>query len=213
MGLDVGVKGNIRGAGQPTSNVDGLSTNLRGETLIALGSPGQTEWVRYGESYAVIQGTAVAPVVALPTTAAQVSIWNGEPDGGKSYSVDSLIAMVAVSASASSAIGFAAMMNQGRVALPSGSLLTPHGLSGRPYGGQGKVVLAATSLTDDAWMPVGNSVVGAASQIAMPVEVTVGGLYLVRPGHLFSIAVLANTASTITVKMGFRWHEVQTGVA
>lgn len=214
MALPVEITGGVRGTGQPPrlSGAAVPAINERGELLVALGLPTQAEVVRYGESYVSLQATAVAPVVALPTTTAQLSLWNGEPDGGKSYAIDSLICMCAVSASAATGIGFAGLINAGRVALPSGTLLTPRGLSGRPYGGQGKVILAAT-VTDDLWHPIGTSVVGPASQIALNVEQPVNGLYLLRPGHLFSLAVLANTASTITVKMGIRWHEVLLGAA
>ena len=37
--------------------------------------------------YVAGTATAVAPVAALPTTAAQFALWNGEPTGGKTYTI------------------------------------------------------------------------------------------------------------------------------
>lgn len=182
--------------------------NARGDVLTALALPERTEMVRHGESYGVIAATAVAPVVALPTTTAQLTLWNGEPDGGKSYIIDSLIGMVAVSAGAATGVGFAACIHKGRKAKPTSDLTTIFGLAGHPYSGKAVIDLAAT-VEDDVWHPVGNAVVGPASQVAMPFEVPVYGMYIVPPGGMFSMAVLANTVTTITVKQGLRWHETQ----
>lgn len=212
MALPVELVGRIRGMDQPgfAQNDRGpqpLDVNPRGDLAVVQALPSLAEVVRMGESYFVIQAAAVAPVVALPTTTAQVSLWNGEPDGGRCYVIDSVFATDVVSAGAATGIGLAALLNIGRVALPSGSLLTPKGLTGQGYRGAGKVVLAAT-VVDDTWAPLGSSVVGPASQIGLNLDVPVNGLYIVRPGHLFSLACLANTVTTITVKMGIRWHEV-----
>ncbi len=213
MAFPIEVAARIRDArSQGLAPNGNLSVNERGELVVVHGLPGQTEIVRTGESYFAFQATEVAPIVALPTTTAQLSLWNGEPDGGKSYAIDSLICTATVSAGAATGIGFAGLINPGRVALPSGSLLTPKGLSGQPYNGRGKAVLAAT-VVDDTWHPIGTSVVGPAGQIGLNVEQAVEGRYLLPPGHLFSLAVLANTVTTIRVKMGIRWHEKMLGVA
>lgn len=181
--------------------------NGRGDSIVALGLPPQAEIVRMGESYVVTQATAVAPVAALPTTTAQLTLWNGEPDTGRVYVIDSVFAIVVVSAAAASAIGIAAMLNAGKKTGPTGTL-TPKGLAGHPYRGKGTVSLAQ-AVTDDLWHPLGPSVVGPASQVGMMIDYPVKGLYLVPPGHMFSTAVLANTATTITVRQGIRWHEVR----
>lgn len=189
--------------GEGTPNING-----RGDSLVALALPPAAELVRHGESYGIIAASAVTPVVALPTTTAQLSLWNGEPDGGKSYVIDSLICMVAVSAGAATGVGFAGMLNKGRVTKPTSDLTSIFGLAGHNYSGKGVIDLAAT-VVDDGWHPIGNSVIGPASQIAMNVEVDVKGKYIIPPGGMFSMAILANTVTTITVKQGLRWHEVQ----
>jgi hypothetical protein len=208
MGLPVAIQNivrmvapNLYAAGEAQAHI-----NPRGDALVAFGLPAAAEIVRMGESYGVVQATAVAPVAALPTTTAQVSLWNGEADGGKSYVIDSLFCSVVVSAASATSIGFAGMINKGRVAAMVADL-TPFGLAGHNYAGKGRVDLAAT-VVDDGWHAIGNSITGAASQIGQTVDVPLNGLYIIPPGGAFSMAVLANTASTITVKMGLRWHEI-----
>lgn len=211
MGLDVSILKFVRkvapglyatGDGKP-------HVNSRGDALVALGLPPASELVRLGESYGVVQAAAVAPVVALPTTTAQVSLWNGESDGGKSYVIDSVFMTVVVSAGAATGIGLAGMLNKGRVSAMTADINSSiFGLAGHAYAGKGKVDLAAT-VVDDGWHPIGNSIVGPASQIGLNIDVEVYGKYIVPPGGAFSLAALANTVTTITVKMGCRWHEVQ----
>lgn len=219
MGLGLEILNLVRGGAAPsdlyTKGSGQPAINGRGDSLVALALPERAELVRHGESYGIIQATAVAPVVALPTTTAQLSIWNGEQAGGKSYVIDSLIGMVAVSAAAATGVGFAGMLNKGAVTKPTNDLApatAAFGLAGHPYAGKAVVDLAAT-VGDDGWHPIGNAVVGPASQVALPFEVPVYGLYIIPPGGMFSMAVLANTVTTITVKMGLRWHEVKLDLA
>lgn len=208
MGLGIDVLKFIRktapglygqGAAQPHANG-------RGDSLVALGMPGVAEVVRMRESYGAIAATAVAPVVALPTTTAQLSLWNGEQQGGKSYVIDSVFAHVVVSAGVATGVGIVGMINK-RAAAQMVADITPFGLAGHVYAGSGIVDVGAT-VVDDGWHPIGNSIIGPASQVAMNVDIPVNGLYIVPPGGAFSIAVVANTVTTITAKMGFRWHEM-----
>jgi hypothetical protein len=176
--------------------------------IVVNAMPTNAELVRLGDSWQAMQAAAVAPVVALPTTLAQLTLWNGEPAGGKVYLIDSIMTMVAVSAAAATGIGHAVLMNLGTKAAPTSAGLILTGLSGKAYGGNAIVAVGAT-VTDDKWAPFGNALDAPASQIAFTVDVPVNGLYIIRPGGMFSVACLANTVTTITVKTGIRWHEVQ----
>lgn len=209
MSLDALLRGRVRGIQENLPQQGDSVPRLGGggEWLVLQSLPPLAEIVRMGNSYAAIQAAAVAPVTVLPSTTAQVSLWNGEADNGKSYVIDSVFGLVVVSAAAATNLGFAAMLNTGKKVQPAGSTLVQRGLSGKAYGGKGAVVLAAT-VTDDGWVPLGPSVPGPASQIGMSFDYEVNGLYIVPPGGLFSMAALANTVTTITVRMGLRWHEV-----
>jgi len=194
---------------QPGGSTGALAINPRGDLLVAQGMSPLAEIVRMRNSYQVIASSAVAPVTALPTTAALMSLYNNEQDGGKIYIVDSIFATVVVSAGAATQLGMAAMLNIGPKTAPTPTALTIRGLAGQGSKSSAIIVAGASSLTDDSWQPVGNSVVGPASQICMNVDVPVNGLFIVPPKHYFHVSAIANTAATITVRCGFRWHEVQ----
>lgn len=185
-----------------------VDVTARHELLVVNGMPGVSEVVRYGHSYFAFEAVAVAPVVAVPTTTAQVALWNGESAGGYHYVIDSLFGVVVVSAAAATSLGFAIQNQVTRVsAAPAGSTITPVSLDGNAYSGRGKVVLAAT-VANEAWHVAEDAVVGPASQVAMTFGVRLNGLYPVPPGGIFSFSALANTAAAITVRIGVRWHEV-----
>src|ERR1035437_5316685 len=70
-----------------TAGGQNQQANPQGALLVASSLPLNTEVARLGNTYAAGGTTAVAPVAALPTTAAHFLLFNGEPqDGtGKSY--------------------------------------------------------------------------------------------------------------------------------
>lgn len=181
--------------------------NPRGDLLISAGMPGISDLVRMRQSYTAIAAAALAPVAALPTTTAQVTLWNGELENGKIYIIESVGFFTAVSAAAATAVGVVVCMNIGKKSAPT-SGITPKGLAGQVYRGTG-IVATSASITDDKWFPYGTSIVGPASQIGLVGEYPVDGLYIIPPGHMFSIAVIANTTTTITCRGFIRWHEVQ----
>ena len=181
--------------------------NPRGDLLVAAGMPGISDLVRMRQSYTAIAAAAIAPVIALPTTTAQVTLWNGELDSGKVYVIDSVGFYCAVSAAAATAAGVVICMNTGKKTAPTGAI-TPKGLAGQVYRGTALVATSA-AITDDKWFPYGTSIVGPASQIGLVGEYPVDGLYIVPPGHMISIAWIANTVTTITGRAFIRWHEVQ----
>jgi hypothetical protein len=123
--------------------------------------------------------------------------------------IDDIFATVVVSAAAATGISMAHMLNMGKKSAPTAAAIVPKGLSGRVYNGRAVLALAL-AVTDDLWVPAncqGNQAPGT-NQIGSVVSAPIDGRIIVPPGHLYSIAVLANTAATITVRMGLRWHEV-----
>lgn len=191
----------------PQGEPSPIVTNPRGDLAIAHGMPGVSDLVRMRNSYMAIVATAVAPITALPTTTAQMTLWNGEQENGKIYIIDTVGVFTTVSAGAATAIGLCGLMNIGKKVAPTGAL-TPRGLAGQAYRGTGLVAVGAT-VTDDKWTPIGTSNVGPASQIGQTMEWSLNGLYIVPPGHMFSLAAIANTGTTITCRCFMKWHEVQ----
>lgn len=214
MGLTAHVTGVVRSkvdsVAEDGHGADGaVAVNPRGELMIACGLPGVADIVRMRQSYFVIQATAVAPIVAVPTTTAQVTLFNGEGDGGRCYVIDSFGTYVHVSAGAANEVSTLVCMGTGRKAAPTSDLV-PRGLAGQRYRGAAIVDLAAT-VTNDTWT-TGQGAIGfaPASQLGMNNESRPAlGTWVIPPGHYFSVAAVSNTATTITVKNYIRWHEIQ----
>lgn len=190
---------------------DQIHINPRGDLIVTQALPEEAELVRLGDSYAVM-GAAVALVTAVPTTTAGLSLWNGEPANGKSYVIDSCGVMdVAVDATQTDQTAIVAMMNKTPVTAPTDAALTIVSLNGRSaYGGKART-LSLGSVTNDGWIPLGNSVAGAAAVAGSAWKVTdisVRGLYIVPPGGMFSIAGIKVAAAASGSRYFIRWHEV-----
>ena len=206
------ITGTVRGSAepqndQPTGEDCSLVLNPRGDLSAAFALPELADIVRLRQSAFVIAAAAVAPIVAMPTTTAQFTLWNGELDGGKTYVIDSIGFIVVASAAAATPVGMVVCMGTRRKTAPAADL-SPRGLTGQRYRGTGYVDLAAT-VTNDTWHLAGTSNQGPTSQVGMTLDINLYGKYVLPPGHYFSQAVMANTVTTITVRQFVRWHEIQ----
>lgn len=223
MGISADMWGIARGrvdvlADLATGDEGELVLNPRADLLIAHALPPKTEIVRMRQSYwagYTQADTAVAPLVALPTTAAgagTASLFNYEQDTGKIYIIDSLFCHVSSSIGAASPVTMIAMLNIGKFVNGTAPVAeaTPRGLAGQGYRGSAVVDLAYTgTLVDDGWQPVGSSLNVLATNVGSHVDVDCCGMFVVPPGHAFHFGVVANTATATSVKFGVRWHEVQ----
>lgn len=225
MGIAADIYGTVRAKTDAVSDLGGgesgdVAVNPRADLIVARALPELAEIVRMRNSYWVgytAADTAIAPLVALPTTAAgagTITILNGEGDGGKIYVIDSLWAHVstAIGAPTATALTMCAMLTIGKFTNATAVVAeaTPHGLAGNAYRGTASVDLAyAGTLVDDAWQPVGESFNAIAANTGSSVDVPCRGLFVVPPGHAFHVGVIAGVATATSVKFGFRWHEVQ----
>jgi hypothetical protein len=212
------IKSRVRGAGELAAGTqnEGVrpAMNSQGDLVVAAGLAPGVELARMQNCYRCFQTTAVNPVNAIPTTAAQVSLWNGEQDNGKSYVLHSVSTIVQAS-SFGGGFDFTAVgcLNIREVANPAGTLLTIRGTAGQRYNGKGVAALART-ITNDGWFPIGNAPAGyttAALDMSSAVHTWYleGGL-IIPPSFMFSISVLCVASGGLaTVRSGFRWQEVQ----
>jgi len=182
--------------------------NNRGDMCVAQALPERAELVRMGNSYISI-GTTVAPVAALPTTAAHFSLWNGENDDGLSYIIDYVGSINTTSAGAAINLGLSYCLNLGKQTNPAGAIAIKS-LSGRAnYRGKGNTK-ASVSVTNDGFFPMGNGLVCAnTANIMMSVEYSMYGRIIVPPGCLFSLATLCNAAGSASAQPWIIWHEVR----
>lgn len=214
----VKIAGRVRGlfAGNYPENREDeqFHLNPRGDMLVAQSLPERTEIVRMGETWQVATATALAALTAWPTTVAGLGIWNGEPNGGKSYVIDSVAAVeIVVDATQSDCTALFVLNNKTPVATPSSpGSLTIRSMSGRTYGGRCITALTANNVTNDGWFPAGNSapiapaVAGSGWKVT---DVNLNGLYIVPPSGMFSVQAAKVAGAASQMQFIIRWHEVQ----
>ncbi len=157
--------------------------------------------------------TPVAPVAALPTTAAHFALWNGEPLGGKTYTITAL-SFTGI-ASAAAALVSQLLVNVSGASRPiiSGTAATgPRATDGLTSTSNAVVASAVTiGATWGIWHPVGMSVNGGAATatISMGAWQNVRGLYYLPPGGVISLAVLCSAAGGSTCDIFVNWEEAQ----
>lgn len=181
--------------------------------LVALDAAPYGEIVRLGRAFEVHTTAAAAAVVAVPTTAHMLALWNGEPDGGRSLIIDRAWALMAVGTAAAGQGAILGCLGQTRVASLATASLAINALNGN--GGKDTKVINTTTALDAVTGVVGNWRVipngagqkpGAAATPGMAISAAVNGSIIVPPGRLFAITVFADVVgSTFTV--GLEWHE------
>jgi hypothetical protein len=215
--MDVTIKGTVRGSAQPNfgEGVEApIQLNNRGEQLVAMGLPPLTSLVNRGASWWASTTTAAAPVVAIPTTAALIGLWNGEPDSGKSYIIDSVFVVQTAVTAAIQNVGILANVSQAKIPTAIANTITARPLrGGASYGGAARIAVGITLGGLDGvaanWMPCGLTPAPAASlQIGTIVDVDLKGKIIIPPGNQLSLSALAGAATATSIQIGFRWHEL-----
>src|SRR5438477_3048709 len=96
----------LEGVDTSSPDVDaqfGMSPQL--ELDVANSAAPYREIVRVGRAFYVAATSGVAAVVALPTTAVLLALYNGEPDGGRAYAIDWMSATCTATVSGATATG------------------------------------------------------------------------------------------------------------
>jgi len=221
--MDVRVIGRIRkllegiDAGSP-GDEEQIALTSQLEQLVASGSAPYREITRMGRSYQITTTTAVAAAAAIPSTTGGLSLYNGEPDGGRSYVIDFISANGVATAAAAGHAQLLALIGQVREAAPTNSALIAkkmNGLGGGTNDTKARTILTGTALPAGTgiaadWFPVGQGLERAAAS-SLPGQ----GLYwaaegriIVPPGRYFSMQVLGDTTAS-TFQLCIAWHEVQ----
>lgn len=204
-------------ASSPDTDVK-LRENLQLELLVAQCGAPNREITRAGRAFYVVAPTARAAVVALPTTAFLLAIYNNEPDAGRSYVIDWVSATNAATTSGAAAEAQLLVgLGQVREALPAdpGTVVVKkcNGFGLSPDS-RARFADNTTSPTALSWTPVGPSgnkfnVVANTSSVGYGVHADLGGRFIVAPGRYFGVTVIANaTGETFFCALG--WHETQT---
>jgi hypothetical protein len=184
------------------------------EQLVAISSSPYGEIIKIGRAFEVHTTSAVAAVVAVPTVAHLLGIWNGEADGGRSLIIDRTWALMAAGTAAAGQGAIIGCLGQTRVASLATASLAINALNGN--GGKDTKIINTTTNLDAVTGVAGNwrllpgqtggQKVGAGATPGVYINAEVNGRIIVPPGRLFAISVLADVVgSTFTV--GVEWHE------
>jgi hypothetical protein len=192
----------------------GLTQQL--EVLVAPGASPYGEVVRPGRAYFTNTTTAIAAVVAIPTTAVMFALYNNEPDGGRSYIIDWVAASGVAKTAAAGQAQLLGLVGQVREAVPADGGLVIKKLNGMVGNDtSARTILNATALPATTglqtnWMPLGPAVgfPGAAATPGHGLYFNVDGRIICPPGRYFAMHVLADVVGS-TFQGFIAWHEKQ----
>lgn len=197
----------------------GFLSNNRGDNLVAQSLPERAELVRMGRSYSaqIAAANAFTYVAALPTTRAELVMYNNAPVGGVSLVIERAWLYGVTSMAASQPIVILGQVAAaGLVAAPTDGTTTivQTSLSGKNVGltraGVALFALANTAFAlANHWMVLGNGLVPApTTNLGAAVEANCYGRYIIPPQGAFLLNAVAGTAAGTAV-MGVEYHEVQ----
>lgn len=197
---------------------DQLTLTPQLELLTAQGAAPYRETVRTGRAFFTNTTTAIAAVVAIPTTAHLFSIYNNAEDGGRSLVIDWVAAQNVVSTAVATQAQLLGLLGQVREAAPTDAGQAIKKLNGMGSGTNdtkartllnGTTLPATTGLATN-WFPLGPSVgkPGVAATPGYGLWAPVDGRIIVPPGRYFSMHVIASVVGE-TFQGFIGWHEVQ----
>lgn len=204
--------------GSSVSDNEQITLTPQLEQLVAAGAAPFREITRMGRAFAVSNVTAAAAVVAIPTTAVNIAIYNNAPDGGRSLIIDWVSASNVVSTAVASQAQLLVCIGQVREAAPTDLALGIKKLNGYAGGSVDTVVrtitsgtaLPATTGVAANWFPYGPSVgkPGVAGTPGYGLWAAIDGRIIIPPGRYFAVQVIANVVGeTFISQVG--WHEAQ----
>lgn len=197
-------------------NEEELTLTEQLELLIAQGSSQYEEIVKMGRAFECHTTTAVAAVVAVPTVAVLLQLFNKDSagSGARVLVIDRVWALMAAGTAAAGQATIIGAPGQTSVAQPTNAALAINALNGN--GSLDSKALNSTANLDAVtgvaanWRVLpgqtGGMKVGAAATPGVFANAEVNGRIIVPAGRAFGIHVLADVVgSTFTV--GVEWHE------
>jgi hypothetical protein len=188
------------------------------EQLVANGAAPYREIVKMGRAFFTSNTAGISAVVAIPTTAVMLAVYNNAPDGGRSLVIDWVAASGTAKTAAAGQAQLLCCVGQLREAAPTDAALAIKKANG--YGQAGpdticRTIIAGTALPATTgvaanWIPMGPSIgfPGAAATPGHGLWAAVDGRIITPPGRYFAMHALADVVgSTFIGSIG--WHEVQ----
>ena len=197
-----------RGAGGEDER--SLVTDRRSNLLTAFGLPDYTELVRMGVVWSAMNTAALAALVVRPSTVANFTLFNNEPEGGLTYVVLRAFAFNLVTTTAEARSGLWLCSHARGLVSPANDITARGSHNGKAnYGGRSFCDTAMT-VVDGGWFPWGQTTdvepTGVLPGAVLTVEVK--GMIHVPPQTGVSTQVVSSVVGN-TFTSGFTWAEVQ----
>ncbi len=190
--------------------------NAQSQALYAQGNPPFTEITRQGVAYNFITATAFTPLVVVPSTLAQVILYNNMTGpSALTLVIDSIFAFQLLSTAAVQTYGIWAQVTP-PIALPVNTALSVFSQSGKPFyttTTTSKVVTAvniSSGFAANGWRPYGPVAPFslAAATPGSSFEAPINGRLIVPPGCGCCAHVVGSVATASSFQMGVSWHEL-----
>lgn len=210
------LKGLVRGT---LDRLVPAAVNTQGAVLNAKLLPDYATLNAEGRVWRAQDPSAVASVVALPTTTALFTLGNNEPDDGLWYVILAAYGFNAANAAAIDSFSLVGCVSQlpavtggiGATMAQDQAKTTIKSMCGVRGGGyNGRAILdAGLTITDDLWFPLGPSSgpTGVASAAGAAIFHKLDGLIVLPPKTLLATASVATSTSNTVIK-GLIWAEV-----
>lgn len=193
-----------------SAGVNNAYMNNGGALLIAQDLPPKSELVRLGLGWSIRTPLANAfqPVAALPTTLANVVLYNG--NSTKALVIDSVWAIAATSIAAATSLSLLAQISNTGVAAPTdNTAVLVASRSGKTYSGSARKAIANIAFAvADRWTVIGESSGHPSTAIGAGVYADVWGGWIIPPGATFCVNLVASTAGG-TMVQGIDFYEVE----
>ncbi len=211
MGLNLTLYANVRQTAPEiyASGQSQVDQNPRGDLCIAPALLPKTELTRLANSWYTVVPTASAftNVAALPTTRAELAIYNGYTDT-TCLVIDQIWFVSLTSITAAANITIVAQVIQ-VAALADGATVLITSPLGKVYSGSVLKALGVTTMVANKWSIVGAGTTGGATaSIGAGAVAEMQGSIIVKPGFTLGVNAIGGTASG-TALMGILWHEVR----
>lgn len=212
MSIAAELQGNVRTTSREdlAAGVQNVYLNNGGDVIVAQGLPPLAELARLGQGWSVRTPLANAfqPVAAMPTTLANIVLYNGHAT--KSLIISNVWAVTQTSIAAATSFSLLAQISNAGVAAPTdntAALITSR--SGKAYGGSSKRAIANTAFAiADKWTCVGTSEGHPSTAIGAGAFADLLGGWIVPPAACFCVNIVASTAGG-TMIQGIDWFEAE----
>ena len=216
MSIESEVVASVRGtsAEDYASGLNNLAITNRGDLLVAQGMPPKADLVRLGHGWSIRTplANAFAPVAAMPTTLANMVLYNG--NASKSLIIDTVWAVTQTSIAAATSFTLLAQISNAGVAAPTdNTAVLVASRSGKTYSGSARKAIANSAFAvADRWTAIGCESGHPSTAIGAGVFADVWGGWIVPPGATFCVNLVASTAGgTMIQGIDFYEYEIDLG--